>query len=71
MKAITIIQPWATLIAFGEKEFETRSWATNYRGNLAIHAGRKIDKEAFRQPAIISALTSMVSCCWRICLLDQ
>ncbi|RCX22873.1 ASCH domain-containing protein [Fontibacillus phaseoli] len=45
MKTITIHQPWATLIALGEKKFETRSWATNYRGELAIHAGKKIDKK--------------------------
>jgi len=40
MKAITIIQPWATLIAIGAKHIETRSWSTNYRGPLAIHAGK-------------------------------
>lgn len=45
MKAITIHQPWATLIALGEKQFETRSWATKYRGPLAIHAAKKVDKE--------------------------
>lgn len=32
MKALTIIQPWATLIASGHKMNETRSWKTNYRG---------------------------------------
>lgn len=46
MKAITIRQPWATLIALGEKHFETRSWQTKYRGKLAIHAGKMIDKKA-------------------------
>ncbi|WP_010501348.1 ASCH domain-containing protein [Paenibacillus elgii] len=46
MKAITIIQPWATLIALGEKKFETRSWSTKYRGPLVIHAGKKVDREA-------------------------
>ncbi len=46
MKAITIKQPWATLIALGEKKFETRSWQTKYRGPLAIHAGKSIDKDA-------------------------
>lgn len=39
MKAITIWQPWASLKACGEKRFETRSWYTNYRGSIAIHAG--------------------------------
>lgn len=38
--AITIHQPWATLIALGAKRFETRSWQTQMRGTLAIHAGR-------------------------------
>lgn len=47
MKAVTIKQPWATLIALGEKKFETRSWATKYRGPIAIHAGKSVDKEAF------------------------
>ncbi|MBU2701121.1 hypothetical protein Ga0466249_002232 [Sporomusaceae bacterium BoRhaA] len=40
MKAITILQPWASLIACGEKKIETRSWATKYRGPIAIHAGK-------------------------------
>lgn len=40
MKAITLHQPWATLVAIGAKRIETRSWNTNYRGPLAIHAGR-------------------------------
>ncbi len=38
MKAITIWQPWASLLAYGGKQFETRSWATSYRGPIAIHA---------------------------------
>ncbi|MBH0333691.1 2-oxoglutarate dehydrogenase E1 [Brevibacillus brevis] len=45
MKAITIHQPWATLIALGEKRFETRGWSTNHRGPIAIHAAKKVDKE--------------------------
>lgn len=40
MRAITLHQPWATLVAIGEKKIETRSWLTQYRGKLAIHAGR-------------------------------
>ena len=42
MKAITLWQPWASLIALGIKHYETRSWSTNYRGELAIHAAKKI-----------------------------
>lgn len=44
MRCITIWQPWATLIALGEKKFETRSWATQHRDAIAIHAGKKVDK---------------------------
>ena len=40
MKAITILQPYAALIAAGIKEFETRSWDTPYRGPIAIHSGK-------------------------------
>jgi hypothetical protein len=40
MKALTILQPWASLIPAGAKTIETRSWATKYRGPLAIHAGQ-------------------------------
>jgi len=40
MKALTLFQPWATLVSLGEKKIETRSWQTNYRGPLAIHAGK-------------------------------
>ena len=39
MKALTLQQPWATLVATGAKRIETRSWATRHRGPLAIHAG--------------------------------
>lgn len=40
MKAITLTQPWATLVAIEAKRIETRSWYTNYRGPLAIHAAK-------------------------------
>jgi activating signal cointegrator 1 len=40
MKALTIRQPWASLIAAGIKTVETRSRRTNYRGPIVIHAGK-------------------------------
>lgn len=49
MKAITIKQPWATLIAEGYKEYEFRTWKTNYRGEILIHAGKGIDKKAIER----------------------
>lgn len=50
MKVLTIKQPFASLIALGEKRIETRSWKTNYRGPLYIHAGKsKEDKFLFNR----------------------
>ena len=40
MKALTICQPYPHLIMLGEKPVENRTWATSYRGPLAIHAGK-------------------------------
>lgn len=45
MKAITIKQPWASLIAAGLKDIENRSWKTNYRGRVLIHAAASPVKE--------------------------
>ncbi len=41
IKAISLWQPWASLIAIGEKQFETRSWDTSYLGLVAIHAAKR------------------------------
>ncbi len=46
MKALSIMQPWARLLAGGEKRFETRSWSTDYRGAIAIHASNRMDGKA-------------------------
>ena len=43
VKAITLYQPWASLIVAGAKRFETRHWGTAYRGPLVIHAGRTLE----------------------------
>ena len=40
MKALTLWQPWASLCAIGAKRFETRSWTTSHRGQLAIHSAK-------------------------------
>lgn len=45
MRALTLWQPWATLIAEGHKKIETRSWSTNIRGAVAIHSAKKPIKE--------------------------
>lgn len=46
VKALTLTQPWATLVASGYKHIETRSWFTDYRGPLAIHASKRFHEWA-------------------------
>lgn len=43
MRAISLWQPWASLMTLGSKEIETRSWPTNYRGPLLIHAAKRLN----------------------------
>lgn len=40
MKALSLWQPWASLVVLGLKQYETRSWKTAYRGTLVIHAAK-------------------------------
>jgi hypothetical protein len=40
MKAITIKNPWAHLIAAGIKDVENRTWPTKFRGPVLIHAAK-------------------------------
>jgi hypothetical protein len=45
VRIISLWQPWASLVVWGEKTIETRSWWTSYRGSLAIHASLRTPKE--------------------------
>lgn len=40
MKVLSLLQPWASLVVMGVKQIETRSWNTNHRGVLLIHASK-------------------------------
>ena len=44
MKALSIQQPWASLVVHGCKRIETRSWLTHYRGPLVVHAASRFRK---------------------------
>lgn len=46
MKALTLTQPWATLVALGHKRVETRSWRHHFLGTIAIHAAKGFPKQA-------------------------
>jgi hypothetical protein len=41
VKAISLKQPWANLIASGQKTIETRLWGTDYRGELLIVSSKR------------------------------
>lgn len=41
MKVLSLLEPWASLVKEKVKYIETRSWQTNYRGELYIHASKK------------------------------
>lgn len=47
MKALSIKQPWASLIAHGIKDIENRTWKTNFRGRIYIHASGLYAKGGF------------------------
>lgn len=41
-KVLTIKEPYVTPIALGKKQYETRSWPTNYRGSIYIHTAKTV-----------------------------
>lgn len=43
MQALTIKQPWATLIMRAGKDIENRNWPASFRGEVAIHASKGFD----------------------------
>lgn len=44
MKCLSVRQPWADAIVHGPKRVENRSWRTDYRGPILIHAGVSRDE---------------------------
>ncbi|MFF0015198.1 hypothetical protein [Streptomyces sp. NPDC005374] len=58
VRALTIRQPWAALIAAGRKPVENRSWAVpaGFTGPLLIHAGTKDDADGWAVPGVREAL---------------
>jgi hypothetical protein len=52
MKVLSVKNPWAYLIIHGGKDIENRTWETQYRGPLLIHASKSMDKYAPRPMGI-------------------
>lgn len=70
MKALTISQPYASMIADGWKWVENRRWPTGYRGPLAIHAGKGtqyLDRDELAQwpTGSVLAVGNLVACVHR------
>lgn len=49
MRALTVKQPWAAAMFMAEqpKNVENRTWSTDYRGDVAVHAGKAVDRTSF------------------------
>lgn len=47
MKALSIKQPWASLIIYGGKDIENRTWGTSYRGRILILASKERNEWEF------------------------
>ena len=45
IKVLSIQQPWAWLIATGQKDIENRSWPTHFRGDFYVQAGKYVPYE--------------------------
>lgn len=62
-KALSIKQPWASLIAHGIKDIENRTWKTNFRGRIYIHTSGKWTAESaeisINNPNVKQALESV------------
>lgn len=75
MFALTISQPYASLIADGEKWIENRRWETKYRGPLAIHAGKGTQyldsAELARHYSSGVLAVCQLSACFRLADLDR
>lgn len=58
MKVLSIKEPFASLISLGIKKIETRSWKTNYRGEIYIHASLTMNtiKDKNRKDKLLSLL---------------
>lgn len=50
MKALSLWQPHATLMARGLKRVETRSWSLEYRGPVVIHAAKRNEAHLLEHP---------------------
>ncbi len=54
MKVLSLKEPFATLIKNNVKFIETRSWKTDYRGELYIHSSKsKVEKSVYKRKELV------------------
>lgn len=61
MKALTLHEPWGSLIAYGYKRIETRGWNTEYSGPLAIHTAPNSPVSPFLEAFLLGKKTGDMS----------
>lgn len=64
MWAVTVRQPWASLIVAGLKHVETRAWRTGHRGPLLIHAGATFDRSPRALAGPVCAAMTAADLCY-------
>lgn len=68
MKVLSLKEPFATLIMNGTKKVETRSWKTNYRGEIFIHASLSVDKTLSNRKDIETYIKDLkLNCGYIVC----
>lgn len=60
MKALSIRQPWADAIIWHGKDVENRSWPTNFRGPVLIHAGKAWGRDEQSDVEFVEGLSGAV-----------
>jgi len=59
MKALSVKQPWANMIASGEKTIETRTWMTSFRGPILIISSRQ---PRIEPAGCVVAVATLIDC---------
>lgn len=54
MKAISVKQPWATMIAHGFKDIENRTWMTRQRGTVLVHASKSMTYDEWEHAMVFA-----------------
>lgn len=60
MKCLSVSQPFAELIISGVKSIDLRGWSTKHRGDILIHAPKKIMKSECQRFGISNPVTGAI-----------